>query len=544
MIFHRLLSRLQLLPRPSLLAAGASLLAVSLPAPAQVRRPVPTPVPVAPLPASGRAPLSAGQRWLQDSLQNYVDRGRRLWNIPGLAVVVVKDGQVAVNRGFGVRVVGQETPVDGNSLFLIASNSKLFTGTAIAQLAEEGKLRLDDPVRKYLPGYALYDSSSTRLVSIRDVLGHKLGTKTFQGDFTFWNSNLSRAEIIGKMRLLKPVQPFRQDYGYCNSGFVTAGEIIPAVAGGQTWESWVQQRLLAPLGMRHTYPLTSQARYKGDLAQPYSDAFGPLAQLPLDELDNLAAAGGLVSCTNDLAHWLQFQLDSGRYQGQRVLPWATLRRTREANTLIMATKSELVPNHFRTYGLGVFSGDYAGRQAYWHTGGADGYVTNTCFVPEENLGLAVLTNQDNQSFFEALRYQILDAYLGVPYVDRSRQFWQVTEAGRLQTRRDVAALATRVASKAKLTLPLSIYTGTYQNAVYGTITVAAQGRQLLVRFSHHPALTATLDYLDGTSFRLTYSNPAYGIFAAPFTVESGQVKTLEIRVNDGLEQDPYVFVKQ
>ena len=527
-----------------MLLAGAALLAACLPAPAQVRQPVAAPALAVPPPASARAPLSAGQRWLQDSLQRYVDRGRRLWNIPGLAVVVVKDGQVAVNRGFGVRVVGQNTPVDGNSLFLIASNSKLFTGTAIAQLAEEGKLRLDDPVRKYLPDYRLYDSSSTRLVSVRDVLGHKLGTKTFQGDFTFWNSTLSRAEILGKLRLLKPVQPFRQDFGYCNAGFVTAGEIIPVVAGGETWESWVQQRLLAPLGMRHTYPLTSQARLKGDLAQPYSDAFGPLAQLPLDDLDNLAAAGGLVSCTNDLAHWLQFQLDSGRYQGQRVLPWATLRRTRLPNTLIGSSKSPLLPAHFTTYGLGVFSGDYAGRQVYWHTGGADGFVSNTCFVPEENLGLAVLTNQDNQSFFEALRYQILDAYLGVPYVDRSRQLWQLAQPGRAETRQNVAALAARMAAKNKLTLPLSAYAGTYQNAVYGTITVAAQGRQLLVRFSHQPALTATLDYLDGTSFRLTYSNPAYGIFAAPFTEESGQVKSLEIRVNDGLEQDPYVFTKQ
>ncbi|WP_151089211.1 serine hydrolase [Hymenobacter baengnokdamensis] len=487
---------------------------------------------------------SAGRRFIQDSLRAYVERGRRLWNIPGLAVAVVKDGQVVVSQGFGTRAAGgQGGPVDGNTLFMMASNSKLFTGTALAQLEQEGKLRLDDPVRRYLPGYRLYDSASSQLVSIRDVLGHKLGLKTFQGDFTFWNSTLSHAEIVEKMRLLKPVYPFRQDYGYCNSGFVTAGQIIAAVSGGQPWESWVQARLLTPLGMTNTFPLPDGIAQRPNVALPYSDAFGPLSRLPFDELHNMGPAAGLVSCTNDLTHWLQFQLDSGKYNKNRILPWATLHRTREANTLISADKSPLFPIHFRTYGLGIFSADYNGRQVYWHTGGADGFVTNVCFVPEENLGLTVLTNQDNQSFFEALRYQILDAYLGVPYVDRSRQLWLSAQAGRADERRRLAALAARAARKAKPVRPLTAYAGTYQNPVYGTITVAPQGRQLLVRFGHHPNLTATLDYLDGDTFRLTYSNAAYGIFAAPFTVEKGQVKSLEVRVNEGIEQDPYLFNK-
>ena len=490
-------------------------------------------------------PLAAGSRFVQDSLRAYVARGQRLWNIPGVAVVVVKDGQVVASQGFGTRAAhGQGGAVDGNTLFMMASNSKLFTGTALAQLEQEKKLRLDDPVRQYLPGYRLYDSASTRLVSIRDVLGHKLGTKTFQGDFTFWDSDLSRAEIVAKMRLLKPPYPFRQEYGYCNAGFVTAGEIIPAVTDGQRWEDWVQQRLLTPLGMFNTYPLTTGFGQRPNIALPYSTTLGPLTQLPFDELANMGPAAGLVSCANDLAHWLKFQLDSGKYQGRRVLPWPTLQRTRQANTLLTATKNPFLPSHFTTYGLGVLSADYNGRQVYWHTGGANGYVTNMCFVPEENLGIAVLTNQDNQVFFEALRYQLLDAYLGVPYVDRSRQYWQLLARGRAEAAQRRAQLARRSAQRNKLLRPLAAYAGTYQNPVYGTITVEPRGRQLLVRFSHHPSLTATLDYLDGDTFRLTYSNPAFGVFAVPFTVENGQVRTLEVRVNEELETDPYVFSKQ
>ena len=510
---------------PFLLAALASAAAFSLPAHAQTAGP------------------STGNAFVRDSLASYVQRGLKLWNIPGLAVVVVKDGQVVVAQGFGVKAVGKPEPVDGNTLFLIASNSKLFTGTAISQLVEEKKLKLDDPVRKYLPDFRLYDSVSTRLVTIRDVLGHRMGTKTFQGDFTFWDSSLSRAEILQKVRYLKPVGLFRQTYGYSNYGFLTAGEIIPVATGGTTWQDFVQQRLLTPLGMANTYPSTAGAGQRTNIALPYTTAFGPLTRVPFDEVDNFGPAASLVSNVNDLGHWLRFQLDSGKYNGQRIMPWATLRRTREGNTLVSAGKSPIFPSHFRTYGLGVFSADYNARQIFWHTGGANGFVTNVCFVPEENLGLAVLTNQDNQSFFEALRYQLLDAYLGVPYVDRSRQLYGFAKGGNAETAKNVAELAARVAKKNKPTRSLKDYAGTYSHPVYGTITVEPKGKQLLVRFSHHPALTTTLDYLDGDVFRSTFSNAAYGVFAAPFVVENGHVKTLEIRVNDGLEQDPYLFTK-
>jgi CubicO group peptidase (beta-lactamase class C family) len=489
-----------------------------------------------------------GPRFIQDSLDAYVRRGLRLWNIPGLAVVVVKDGQTVVEKGYGTRAAAapgtKAEPVDANTLFMIASNSKLFTGTALAQLEEEKKLSLNDPVRKYLPDFRLYDSVSTRLVTVRDLVGHHFGTKTFQGDFTFWNSTLSRAEVVRRMRLLKPDGQFRQDYGYCNAGFVAAGEIIPVVNGGQRWEDFVQQRLLTPLGMTNTYPLTAGFAQRPNIALPYSTSFGPLVKLPFDNIDNLGPAGSLVSNVHDLSRWLQFQLDSGRYQGKQLMPWATLRRTRAGNTLVSARKSPLLPSHFSTYGLGVFSSDYNGRQIYHHTGGADGYVTGVCFVPEERLGLAVLTNQDNQSFFEALRYQLLDAYLGVPYVDRSHQLWQRSQPGQVEVNKSVAALQARVAKKNKLPRALAAYAGTYQNEVYGPITLEAQGKQLVARFPHHAGLTATFDYLDGEQFRTLYSNPAYGPQPATFTVTDGKVKALEIRVNEFIEQDPYLFVKQ
>src|SRR5687768_6219912 len=160
------------------------------------------------------------------------------WNIPGLAIAIVKDGKTVVMKGFGVRDLKTMAPVDENTLFMIASNTKLFTGTALALLDTRGRISLDDKITKYFPDFRLYDSLTTKQVTIRDMLTHRIGTKTFQGDFTFWNTNLSRAEIMKRMRLLKPSLIYRQDYGYCNSCFLTAGEVIPKVTGRQ-WEQFI-----------------------------------------------------------------------------------------------------------------------------------------------------------------------------------------------------------------------------------------------------------------------------------------------------------------
>ncbi|WP_303312200.1 serine hydrolase [Hymenobacter sp. BT730] len=496
---------------------------------------------LAPRPALAQSgPASS---FVADSLDRYIQRGMRQWEIPGLAVVIVKDGQVVAAKGYGVRAVGKPEPVDANTLFMIASNTKLFTGTAIAKLAEEKKLSLNDHVQQYLPGFRLYDSTATRLVTVRDLLGHHLGTKTFQGDFTFWDSNLSRQEIIDHMRLLKPVAPFRQDYGYCNAGFLAAGQIIPVVTGGTSWEDYVQQNMLQPLGMNNTYMLTAGMGQRPNLALPYTNTYAPLSLLPLDQVDNLGPAASMVSCVNDLGKWLRLQLDSGKYEGKRVLPWSVLRATRDANTLLTTRRSTLLPTHFRTYGLGEFATDYNGKQVYWHTGGASGYVSNVCFVPEAVLGIAILTNQDNQSFFEALRYQLLDSYLGVPYVDRSAQFLAASRPGNEETKAAVAKLKERVAKKTRLALPLAAYVGQYTHPLYGPITIEKKGKQLVASFSRHPALRATLDYMDGQEFRATYSNATYGIFPAVFAVKDGKVQSVELRVNEGIDQDPYLFAR-
>src|SRR5256885_10640978 len=194
--------------------------------------------------------------FIRDSLDSYINKGLKDWDIPGLSIVVVKDGKVVVMKGYGVRNIESKAPVDENTLFMIASNTKLFTATSLALLETRGRLALNDKITKYHPGYRLYDSITSKLVSIRDLLTHRIGTKTFQGDFTFWNTSLSREEIMRRMRLLKPYQIFRQDYGYCNSCFLTAGQVIPVVTG-QSWEKFIPDSIIAPLNMSNTMVLST-----------------------------------------------------------------------------------------------------------------------------------------------------------------------------------------------------------------------------------------------------------------------------------------------
>jgi CubicO group peptidase (beta-lactamase class C family) len=481
--------------------------------------------------------------FIKDSLDSYITQGIKDWQVPGLSIVIVKDGKVVLMKGYGVRDIQTQKPVDENTLFMIASNTKLFTATSLALLETRGKLSLNDKITKFYPWYRLYDTITTKLVTIRDLLTHRIGTKTFEGDFTFWNTSLNREEIMKRMRLLKPTQIFRQDYGYCNSCFMTAGQIIPVVTGKQ-WENFVHDTIIAPLEMKSTMVLSTGVAKQANVATPYTTSYtNQLKQVPYDNWNNLAPAASIISNVNDLSHWLLMQLDSGRYNGKQVLPWQAIQKTRDINIILSSRKSSVYPMHIRGYGLGLNVADYNGSEVYWHTGGAGGMVSNVCFVPEEKLGIAILTNNDNQGFFELLRYQILDAYLGVPYVNRSRSQLEAFNEGMQQQVDEINQWKSRVKAN-KPELPLASYAGVYTNKLYGDITISQIGMQLKIHFGTKPDLFATLDYMDNGEWLMQYNNIEYGIFAVKFDIVNGKVKSITTRQNEFVEYDPYTFIKK
>ena len=489
---------------------------------------------------SGVTATAQTPSFITDSLDSYIQTGMKEWQVPGLALVIVKDGKIVVMKGYGVKDTASMQPVDEHTLFMIASNTKLFTATALAQLEYDKKLSLDDKIIKYYPGYELYDPTSTQLVSIKDMLCHRIGTKTFQGDFTFWNSLYTRDEIMHKMRLLKPINPFRQDFGYCNSCVMTAGQIIPKVTGKE-WAAYVEDSLLSPLQMNHTY--TSITRVPADvkLAQPYTTSFsGVLHTVPLDQWDNLGPAAALISNVSDLSHWLRCQLDSGRYDGRTVIPFAAMQRTRDINTILSSRKRGDVPTHVAGYALGVESYDYAGREVYWHTGGAGGMVSVVCFIPEERLGIAILTNNDNQDLFVLLRKQIIDAYFGLPYHNYSEEGFRDFSKAMADTLKTIEAWKERVKG-GNSSLPLSSYAGQYTNPLYGSLDIRQKGNGLALTFNGHAHLTAQLDYMDYGEWLLQYDNILYGIYSTKFKIAGGKVVSPEPKQSDFVQYHPYTL---
>jgi CubicO group peptidase (beta-lactamase class C family) len=296
--------------------------------------------------------------------------------------------------------------------------------------------------------------------------------------------------------------------------------------------------------MKSTMILSTGIAEQQNVATPYTTSYtGTLQKVPYDNWNNLAPAASIISNVSDLSHWLLMQLDSGRYNGQQVLPFSVLLKTRDISIVTGSRKSAIFPTHIRGYGLGISVTDYNGHAVYSHTGGAAGMVSNVCFVPEKRLGIAILTNNDNQGFFEALRYQILDAYLGVPYVDRSLQQLTGFKKEMESQLSEIAAWRKRVKG-VRPTLPISAYTGIYNNDLYGTISLKQDGNKLTVNFNTHPDLYATLEYMDNGAWLMQYNNIEYGIHAVQFEIADGKVKAITTKQNEYVEMDGYRFVKR
>ena len=494
------------------------------------------------LPLAGLAQTD-GSAFLRDSLDTYVQRGLIDWKIPGVAVAVVKDGKVVAMKGYGVKELGGTDKVDENTLFMIGSNSKAFTATAIAMLDAEKKLSLDDKVTKWYPSFKLDNKSAGEQAIIRDLLCHRLGFQTFQGDFTYWTSNLTREQVIEKMAHVKAVHPFRTTWGYTNAAFVTAGQIIPK-ASGISWEDFLRKNLFTPLGMTRTVALSAEYSGTTNHAEPHSIVDGQIAKIPVALIDNLAPAGSIGSSVSDLSHWVMMQLNDGKYEGKQVVPEDAIAQTRTPHSIIGNGGTLYNKGHFELYGLGWGLEEYCGRKVVSHTGGVNGFVTSVTLVPEEKLGIVVLTNTDQNAFYEALKWEILDACLKNEYRNYSgvyRTFMSMREAKDKATDK---AYADTIAMKKPTTLPLSAYTGNYINDLYGDMKVVQEGGELRMRFSHHPNMYAKLEPIGSDRFYATFSDPIFSKAIFPFTVKNGKVTSVTVKVADFVEATPYDFVRK
>jgi CubicO group peptidase (beta-lactamase class C family) len=439
----------------------------------------------------------------QDYVDQVVERARKEFEVPGIAVAIVKDGNVVLAKGYGVRKLGEPAPVTPHSLFRIASNTKAFTAAALAMLVDEGKLRWDDAVIEHTPGFQMYDPYVTRELTVRDLLVHRSGLGLGAGDLMFFPpSDLSRQEIIRRLRFVKPATSFRSRYAYDNLLYLVAGQLIPAITG-KSWDDFVKERIFIPLGMTSTNASTAALKAASDVAIPHSKADGKLEPLPHEDVDNNAPAGAINSCVADLAKWVTVQLNRGDMGSSRLFSEAQSKEMWSPQTIIpigaSAALGALAPN-FNAYGLGWMLNDYRGKKIVSHTGGLSGYVSRVTMVPDLKLGVVVLTNQEATGAFQAVTYTILDRYLGAPETDWVAPFLAQEKQGETGAGETVKQAAAKRNATSRPSLPLAGYAGRYRDAWYGDVAIEEHGGKLTISFTHTRQLMGDLEHWQYDTF--------------------------------------------
>ena len=446
-------------------------------------------------------------------LQQDVERVMQAFDVPGIAIAVVKDGKVIAARGFGVRKLGAPARVDGQTLFEIASNSKAFTAAALAMLVDEGKLKWDDPVVKHLPDFQMYDAYVTREMTIRDLLTHRSGLGLGAGDLLWWpTTNFSTDEIIERLRYVKPATSFRSAYAYDNLLYIVAGKII-AQKSGKSWGDTVRERILTPVGMSTTTTSLAENASNPNTANAHSKINDKIAAVKAMPVHNAVGAVGINTNAEDIARWMKVLLAGGRVEGARGADGKELRLFSEAQSREMWTaqtpmkismpKGPLAPTkaNFAAYGLGFQLRDYKGQLVAMHGGALQGFYSRVLLVPESKLGIAILTNAESGGALNALQYRLLDQYLTgsaptdwIKLIADDEDRKHTEELARLKK-----TSGARVAVS-KPSLALADYEGQYTDPWYGAMTIKRDGNKLIMSFSRTPDLTGEMEHFQHDTF--------------------------------------------
>ena len=438
----------------------------------------------------------------------YVNKALKQWQVPGVSIAIVKNDQIVFARGYGVRKLGDPAPVDEKTLFAIGSSSKAFTATSIGMLMDEGKLKWDDPAAKYLPGFQLFDPYATREMTVRDLLCHRSGLE--RGDLLWYGSDLNRDEIVRRVRYLKPTWSFRGMFGYQNIMFLAAGQIIPSVTG-KSWDDFVRDRIFIPLGMTSSSTSIKELSKSNNVATPHAKIDEKVTIIPWRNIDNIAPAGSINSNVVDMAQWARLHLGEGKYQGKQLVSSGTVKEMHTSQTIIRTEGiwEKLFPEaHFLTYGLGWFLQDYHGRKVIQHGGNIDGMSALVAMMPEEKLGVVVLTNLNGTTLPTVLANTIFDWYTKSPPKDWSTELFKSIKALEdVQTAAEKKKEEARVAGTSP-SLALDKYAGVYKDDMYGEAKVTVKDGKLVA--SYGSAFAGDLEHWHYNTFRIRWRDRTLG----------------------------------
>ncbi|MEO1517560.1 MAG: serine hydrolase [Bacteroidota bacterium] len=438
-------------------------------------------------------------------LDRYFDKAQKAWEVPGLSVAIVKDGKVVLSKGYGQLESGKATAPDGNTLYAIASNTKAFIAASLAMLVEEGKVSWDDPVLKHLPYFRMYDDYVTQNITVEDLLCHRSGLGTFGGDVVWYKSEYNPEEVIRHIGSMDAVFPFRAGYGYSNLMFITAGEVIRAVSG-MSWAEFVEKKIFQSLQMTRSLTSVQGLSQTTNVATPHKLAEGTHSPIAWTNWDNMGAAGGIISSVNDMAKWMQLQIDRGTFEGQSIFSekmqdkfWTP------HNNFTLSRDSEYYPSrNFSGYGLGWGIADKKGRKVVSHGGGYDGMYSRVVIVPEEKLGVVVLTN-GMRGISSALTNYVLDAYLQDGQRDWSADMLEIQGAREERRKELLANWHKNRQADLPPTVEAQKLCGEYFDPMFGSIEIKQQGEMLLLEFPKAPKLNAQLTHWQSNTYQINWN---------------------------------------
>lgn len=459
-----------------------------------------------------KAQLSSSQ---VDSL---VQKALVSFDVPGIAVAIVKDGKVIHSKGYGVRSLKTKEPVDENTFFGIGSNSKAFTAAGLGILVDEGKLNWDDKVVDLIPGFKMYNPYVTQEFTVRDLLTHRSGLGLGAGDLMIWpdSNRVTKNELIHNLRYLKPVSAFRTKFDYDNLLYIVAGEVLARVSG-MSWEDFIETRIMRPIGMSQSAGGYPRLKDKNNSIDPYSAIDGKLTVVSkgFSEIGN--AAGGIWSNVAEMSKWAIMQLNDGKYgEGLNKELFS-----KEVHQEMWTPQTIIAGPPFEAYGLGWFLNSGKGKLEVSHVGGLSGIVTQVSLIPELKLGIVVLTNQENVSALAAISNTIKFGYLGIKgrdlistYKARDMEHEAEDQKKTGQIWAEIAAEQSKHTGK----INLDTYEGSFKDAWFGEVIIKRQNAKLWFQAVNSPKLRGEMMPYKGNAFVVKWTDrsmhaDAFAIFS-------------------------------
>lgn len=471
----------------------------------------------------------------------YMEQTLKDWNTPGAGVGIVVKGRLVFAKGYGYRDYEKKLPVTPNTLFQIASNTKLFTSVSIGMLVAEGKLDWDKPIRQFVPIIQFATEDLNNSVTIRDMLSHRTGIS--RHDLIWYKSDFTRKELFDRLKYLEPSQPIRQGFLYNNMMFAASGYIVEYLSH-ETWEDFVRARIFKPLDMNNSIFSIDEMTKRPDCFVPYNERRDTttLYRIPYyEEAQGIGPAGSIISNINDLSKWLIALMNGGAYEGKQVIPPEVVRAT--------LTPSIALPNiqledagyteiFNSVYGMGRWFASYRGHYLAYHGGDLDGIHSQISCMPYDSIGVIVFVIGDQSApLYNVISYNVYERLLGLDQTPWSKRRLEQRDASRKRDKEGRGKAGEERVADTKPSHNLEDYAGEFENPAYGVLKVTLKDTTLEMTF-HHIVLPLKHFHYDRFD---SPNDEQYGLWSLNYSTNpQGEID----RIKTSLDESEVTFVRR